>query len=93
MADLSREARGGRTAFFQDADVDRLLAMLTRLVSEHWALRERVAVLEKLLADNGVIAPDAVETFAGDADWEAGLDAASARLIRDVMGAARNIES
>lgn len=91
MGELPRQVKGGRKAFFDDPDVDRLLAMLTRLLEEHWALRERVGLLEALLAEKGVIADDALETFQPSATLEAQLDQQSAELIRAVMGAARNI--
>lgn len=92
MAELSRNVRGGRKAFFDDPNVDRLLAMLTRLLESHWALRERNALLEQLLISKGVLQPDELESFEPEPDVDAALDAESAELIRDVLGAARNIE-
>ncbi|MEM9529851.1 MAG: hypothetical protein AAGA23_02910 [Pseudomonadota bacterium] len=92
MAELSRTVRGGRKAFFDDPNADRLLAMLARLLESHWALRERCAVLEKLLVSKGVLGPLELEAFELDAEADAALDAESAELIRDVLGAARNIE-
>ncbi len=93
MSDLSREVRGGRKSFYDDPDVDRLLAIVTRLLEEHWALRERYAALEKLLVEKQVLGENDVEEFEFSEADSAALDAASAKLIRDVLGAARNIES
>ncbi|MFK7956506.1 MAG: hypothetical protein AB8B96_10445 [Lysobacterales bacterium] len=92
MGELSREVKGGRKAFFDDPDVDRLLAILTRLLEEHWALRERHTVLEKLLADKGLVSPEEMENYAFSESESGSLDAAAGKLIRDVMGAARNID-
>ncbi len=92
MADMSREVRGGRKAFFDNPDVDRLLAIVTRLLEEHWALRERHAVLEKLLADKGVVTDAEIENCELSESESSALDAAAGKLIRDVMGAARNID-
>ena len=90
---LGRSVRGGRKAFFEHADSDRLLAMLMRFMSEHWALRERVHLLEQLLVDKGVTTPDelAALTVADDAD--PALDAESFAFIDAVVGAAQNIKS
>ncbi|MEM6575866.1 MAG: hypothetical protein AAF552_17365 [Pseudomonadota bacterium] len=93
MTDLSREVRGGRKAFYDDPDVDRLLAIVTRLLEEHWALRERHAALEKLLVEKQVLKDDDIESYEFAEADSAALDTASAKLIRDVLGAARNIES
>ncbi|MEM7704099.1 MAG: hypothetical protein AAF358_01020 [Pseudomonadota bacterium] len=93
MTDLSREVRGGRKAFYDDPDVDRLLAIVTRLLEEHWALRERHTALEKLLVEKQLLEDEDIESYEFAEADSAVLDAASAKLIRDVLGAARNIES
>ncbi len=93
MDEMSREVKGGRTAFFDDPDVDRLLAIVTRLLEEHWALRERHAMLEKLLADKGLVSAEEMENSEFSEQDSGSLDAAAGKLIRDVMGAARNIDN
>ena len=89
---VDRDVRGGRSAFFEDADVDRLLAMLTRLMTEHWALKERVMVLENLLAERGVLDAQTIAEWQPPADVDAGWDAESFALVQSVMEAGRNIK-
>ena len=90
---VKRTVKGGRSAFFENADVDRLLAMLTRLMSEHWALKERVMTLEALLAEHKLLPKDAVETFEPDPEEDARRDQDSLAFIQAVIEAARNIKT
>lgn len=90
---LTRQVAGGRDAFFENAESDRLLAMMMRFMTSHWALQERVMVLEKLLADNGVIESGAVEKYSPDAETDADWDARSFAFIQAIMEAQQNIES
>ena len=71
---IDRQVKGGRNAFFEDADADRLLAMMMRFMKHHWALYERVRVLESLLEEKGVLLPDGVESFESDSEKDAELD-------------------
>lgn len=85
--------RGGRNAFFKDADVDRLLAMLMRLTNEHWVLTERVRAMESLLELHGLLPKDAVENYMPDAEQNAQWAADSYALIKAVVSAAQNIDN
>ncbi len=89
---VSRAVKGGRAAFFEQADSDRLLAMLMQLVTEHWALKERVLVLEKTLVDKGLLAEGELDAFRPDSEADAAWDAMSFELMQSVIEAARNIE-
>ncbi len=44
-------------------DVDSLGRMVLALLAELWVTRDRAAILEKLLADQGVLPPDAIDAF------------------------------
>ena len=90
---IDRIVKGGRSAFFQDPDVDRLLCMLTRLMAHHWALYERVQTLEELLAANDLLPAGAVDRHVHDAETDGRLDGESHAFIKDVMEAARNIQN
>ncbi len=91
-AKVSRTVQGGRNAFFENAESDRLLAMLMQLVTEHWAVRERMLVLERLLVDKGVLEEDELDAFRPDPDRDARWDAMSFELIQAVVEAGQNIE-
>ena len=83
--------KAGRPAFFSDPEIDRLLAIIVRLMTEHSVLSERVKALESLLIESGAITREALDTFepseAQDAEW--GQD--RFQLIKDVLESGANI--
>ena len=83
--------KAGRPAFFSDPEIDRLLAIIVRLMTEHSVLSERVKTLESLLIESGAITQEALEAFepsqAQDAEW--GQD--RFQLIKDVLESGANI--
>ena len=89
---MTRAVRGGRDAFFEHADSDRLLAMLMRLMSEHWVMRERMHLLERLLIDKGVMSAEELDALANEAVSDPALDAESFAFIDAVVASAQNIE-
>ena len=58
-----KAVKAGRPAFFSDPEIDRLLAIIVRLMTEHSVLTERVKVLESLLIESGAISRDGLEAF------------------------------
>ncbi len=56
------KARGARPVFFADGGAtDAVLAIVTSLAAEVWALRERVMTLETVLTETGAVPVDTVE--------------------------------
>ena len=90
---IQRKVKGGRNAFFEHADTDRLLAMLVRFMKHHWALHERVLLLEALLEDKGLLETAATEALQPGAERAARLDQESYAFIKDVIEAAQNVDS
>ena len=86
-----KSVKAGRPAFFSNPEIDRLLAIIVRLMTEHSVLGERVKTLESLLIESGAITREALETFepseAQDAEW--GQD--RFQLIKDVLESGANI--
>jgi hypothetical protein len=75
-----------RRTYFNDGDIDRVMAILLALVSEVAAIRDRLDTHERL-ADAGLAAgADAVEAYrpdsAAESDREAWRDAYIRRLFR-----------
>lgn len=89
---VTRRVKGGRAAFFENPETDRLLAMLMRLVTEHWALKERVLSLEALLAESGAVSAEALESFRPAPDLDARWDQESYALIQAIIEAGQNID-
>lgn len=47
--------------FFDNPAIDRVFGVVTQLASEVYILKDRCAALEKILAENGIVASDAIE--------------------------------
>ena len=62
-------ARGARPTFFDDEGAtDAVLAIVTALAAEVWALRERQTTLEAVLTETGIEVAEAIETHRPDGD-------------------------
>jgi len=89
--DGKKSVKAGRPAFFADPEIDRLLAIIVRLMTEHSVLNERVKTLEALLIESGTLTREALDDFepneAQDAEW--GQD--RFQLIKDVLESGANI--
>jgi hypothetical protein len=86
-----KAVKAGRPAFFSDPEIDRLLAIIVRLMTEHSVLNERVKSLEALLAQSGVITGEALEQFEPTQEQDAQWAQARFRLIKDVLESGANI--
>ena len=69
-----------------DQAYETLLRMNTELLSELWILRDRVAILEKLLDEKGIVPRGAVDDYAPDAAFDAELQRERDRMVRQVVG-------
>lgn len=69
-------------------DVDALARMLNALLIEHWILYDRVAVLENLLTERGIIEPGSLDAFLPTGEFAASLEAVRERIFSNVLGAA-----
>lgn len=69
----------------ENAETARLSAMVVALLQELSITRERLDTVERLLAQGGVFAADAVETFTPDAEAEAARTQLRQRMIGVVM--------
>jgi hypothetical protein len=87
---LPSKAKGARPVFFDDGGAtDGVIAIVTALASELWAVRERLDSLERVLAAKGTIAPDAVEGYRPDS---AGADERAAEAAAYVSRVFRVFE-
>jgi hypothetical protein len=67
-------------AFFDNPAIDNLIAVTLELGAELWVQRERMRVIEKLLAEQGVVTPELIEQYQPSDD-----EAARARAERDAF--------
>ncbi len=66
-------------------DVDRLGQALLTLAGELWVVKDRVRVLEALLTEAGLVAPDAVSQYQPGSTLSAELADERQRLIRQLL--------
>ena len=86
-----KAVKAGRPAFFSDPEIDRLLAIIVRLMTEHSVLNERVKTLEALLIDSGAISRETLEAFEPSEEQDAEWGQERFQLIKDVLESGANI--
>lgn len=73
--------------YLNEDNVDDLGRMVVALLSELWIMRDRMAVLETLLAKANIIAPDAIEQFSYTPEQEDEMERLRDRIVASVVGA------
>lgn len=81
----ARRAKGRRPQFFDDPAVERVMAIAMALAGELSVTRERLDTLERVLAAQGLIAPDAVERYEPDAAAQAARHAMGRDYLSRVL--------
>ena len=74
-----------KAVYLDDVHTDNLMTAFLGLGAEHWALRRRVMVLEKFMADKKVIDPDALEEYDPTPEEKAAWEAERDDYIRRVF--------
>ena len=59
----SKPVRALNPAFFDHSVIDNLIAVTMELGAELWVQRERMRVIEQLLAEHGVVTREAIERY------------------------------
>lgn len=70
-----------------EQNIDDLGDMVLALLTELWIVRDRLAIMEKLLTQRGGLHPGEIEDFQPDKEFSAQLDAMRERLVTEVIGA------
>lgn len=63
---MARKAKGERPAFFNDPQIDKLLAIIMALTGEVSVLRERLDTIERLVEAKGLLSRQEIETYQAD---------------------------
>lgn len=74
-------------AYLGPDNVDDLGRMVTALLTELWITRDRLAVLERIIEEKGVVVPGEVNDYVPDPAFEAELSALRDRMAGNVIGA------
>lgn len=72
--------------FFKDPMIDKLLEVVLLLGGEIWTNRDRQMVMEHLLATEGVVTPDLIETFKPDEEFEQNAEELRLRFVNRIYG-------
>lgn len=73
--------------YLNEANVDDLARMLMALLSEVWIMRDRMAVMETLLAEKAGISAEMIDNYVPDAAMAARLETLRDRLVGNVVTA------
>lgn len=63
MARIPMQHRGKRPRFFPTAGMDEMVSMMVELTAEVWVLRNRLQILEKVAAEQGLELSSRIEAY------------------------------
>jgi len=75
MSDQKLPKPAPEPAFFDNPAIDNLMAVTMELGAELWVQRERMRVIERLLAERGVVTAEAIEQYVMSAEEAAQVQA------------------
>ena len=82
---LPRMAKGKRSYFYKDPEIDRMMTFLLEMMAEFSSMRERLDTVERLLESKSGITREDIEAYQPDAEVEAERSAWNQAFIRRVM--------
>jgi hypothetical protein len=74
-------------AFFDNPAIDNLISVTLELGAELWVQRERSRVLEKLLAEKGLVTSELIEAYQPTAEETAAAKAERDAFVNRLFGA------
>ncbi len=87
---MAKKAKGKRPVYFDDPQIDKLLAIAIALAGEVSVLRERLDTLERLAQAKGLFSIEEIETYQPDdqvakerEQWRADYIARVLRVLQD----------
>jgi hypothetical protein len=74
-------------SYLNENNIDDLGRMVTALLSELWIVRDRMAILEKLLAAHNVLKDDEIDQYVPSPEFSAQIEQLRDRMVANVIGA------
>jgi hypothetical protein len=74
-------------AYLKDEIDDALGRMVFQLLSELWITRDRLAVVEQVLVDKGLVGPREADDYVPSEDFNARIEALRKLMVDNVLGA------
>jgi hypothetical protein len=88
---MARTVHRPEVPYLGSRELDDAMLVISQLMVELWIVKDRVAVLERLLEERAVLQPDEVSSYAPDPALAARLDRERDAFVRQVMGAPFNV--
>ncbi|MDE2466836.1 MAG: hypothetical protein KGO02_24440 [Alphaproteobacteria bacterium] len=85
MTDLALDASGRRHAFFTQDGVDQLVSISLELAAELWTVRERLYVLESVMAKEGMPVRDKIEAYQLSESERGELAEMRSRMLNEIF--------
>ena len=76
-----------KAAYLEGSDVEAVARMLNALLTEHWILRDRLAVLEAILGDRGILENGEIDAYVPSEDMAEALETLRNTVFGNVIGA------
>jgi len=73
--------------YLNERNIDDVGRMLYALLTELWIMRDRVAIMEKLLVDRGAIHPSEIDDYEPSGEFKEALEQLRDRMVTTVIGA------
>ena len=80
-------SRAAPESYLKDELLDNLGRMTFQLLSELWITRDRLAVVEQLLVDHGVVGPREADDYTPAAEFAERLEAMRKLMVDNVLSA------
>lgn len=74
-------------AFFDNPAIDNLIAVTMELGAELWVQRERMRIIEKILAEKGVVTAELIEQYTPSAEESVAVRAERDAFVQRLFGA------
>jgi len=85
MSQIPLDSSGKRPRFFPESGADESVSMMLELMSEIWAMRERMYALEQVAAESGLQLTEGIEAWRPSADEAEYLDQQRQKFIESVL--------
>lgn len=83
--DYPTVAKGKRSSFFENKEVDQVMTFIVGLLNELMVTRDRVDTLERLLDERGILPQQDVEDFMPDEEQTAAKAAFKKEILKNVL--------
>lgn len=74
-------------SYLDSSDVEAVARMVNALLTEHWIMRDRLAILEHLLDEGGIVKSRDIEAYVPAGEFAEALETLRGTVFGNVIGA------